>query len=138
MKTGGTHLWTVEEAIDAGARFVQLYQQLPASKDACSGTDLPYGGTIKRLFGSLQAWHATLPLPQPPPPLKPRYCLMCTKSFTPDYDGEYICKRGCRETEDWTEPPYVNGTLITERYVDEALCALVDLSYADWRERPDA
>ncbi len=98
----GGKRWTPEEAIAAGAQFVEINRRLPTDVDMRGG-GLPNYPTVARLFGSLVQYQHALPKPPPKSPaLAKRACLMCEQPFRPEHSGLYVCNP-CKLSDDWKE-----------------------------------
>lgn len=100
--------WTIAEALEAGCAFVATFQRRPTHTDTLS-LDLPYWQTIVRLFGSLAAFQALLPLPRIQL-LTPRRCLKCDEAFQPAHKDLHLCDPckhdpAFRRVPDWLGVP---------------------------------
>lgn len=101
-------------AIERGNVFVALEGRLPIASDM-HGDDLPYFHTVRRLFGSMQAYTACLDQPPVRWVAKKRPCNRCLRPFLPTHQHNHTCKT-CKTLVEYKETgEWLNGSIITWR-----------------------
>lgn len=111
---GRPAIMTKELAIQRGNAFVALEGRLPITADL-HGDGLPYLHTVRRLFGTVEAYAACLDKPPPVWVAKKRSCNRCLTLFLPTHQHNHTCK-SCKTLVEWKETgEWLNGSIITWR-----------------------
>ena len=111
---GRPAIMTKALAIQRGNAFVALEKRLPITADL-HGDGLPYLHTVRRLFGTVEAYAACLDTPPVVWVATKRPCNRCDRLFVPKNLHNHTCKSCTMVVSQGATGEWLNGTIITWR-----------------------